>query len=80
MVIEFDVELAKLALAAGTGKIVTRDGRDVIIKYWNHGLIHYPLLGYINNKENDPHSWTEGGRYVTPGIDSSLDLFIKELV
>ena len=84
IVIEFDLELAKLVVAAGTGKIVTRNDKDVKLSnlftvdpgsysfYPIKGVIVYPL-------EEEEDMWTLEGKYTRGGNEDELDLFIKEL-
>ena len=48
MKISFDVETAKLALAAGTGKIITRNGYPVEITCWDDSHDTWPVVGKID--------------------------------
>lgn len=80
--LEFDIETAKLALAVGSGRIVTRSGQKVEIIEWNRvGYHFFPIMGKIFSKESWPtlSTWTYNGRYFDSGIESENDLFIEEL-
>lgn len=77
MIFEFDYELAKLAIAAGTGKVVTRKGESVELIRIDSNVKEYPVVGRIERfHEND--CWTEKGKYLSYR-DTDLDLFIEEL-
>lgn len=77
MKIPFDVETAKLALAAGTGRIVTRRGYPVEITCWDDSHDTWPVVGKINEAFCN-ESWTTKGRWgPDPEIDTDLDLFIE---
>ena len=82
--LEFDVETAQLALLAGTGRVVTREGYPVEITCWDNsktvgdfwpveGKIHFPLRD-ISSSE----SWTREGKYnCSSGVEHKYDLFIE---
>ena len=75
--ISFDVETAKLALAAGTGAIVTRRGYPVEITCWDDSHDIWPVIGVIVNPYSE-ESWTKEGRWGNdPEVDTELDLFIE---
>lgn len=75
----FDIELAKLAQATGSGKIVTRGEEEVIITKWNDSINPvYPLVGRVG-KRKVIRSWTTEGKYFSDRRTDFLDLFIKEL-
>ena len=77
MKISFDVETAKLALAAGTGRIVTRRGYPVEITCWDDSHDTWPVIGVIVNPYSE-ESWTKEGRWGNdPEVDTELDLFIE---
>lgn len=88
-VYEFDIETAKLVLAAKTGKIVTKDYHDVTItNLWEAESFNspYPIQGYISMKEADKREverhvcWTLKGEYCPSSASSSpWDLMIMEL-
>lgn len=77
MRIEFDYELAKLAVIAGTGRVITRDGEPVELIGIDSSYKEYPIIGKIEgDHEND--YWTENGKFLSYR-DTDLDLFIEEL-
>ena len=77
MRIKFDYELAKLAVIAGTGRVVTRDGEPVELIGTDSDDKEYPIVGRIEgDHEND--YWTENGKFLSYR-DTDLDLFIEEL-
>lgn len=78
MLTPFDIELAELALATGSGRIVTRNGRPVTITEYNkssvwaiHGIFtDIGTLGF----------WGKDGKCVPNSkSESPLDLFIEDL-
>ena len=77
MRIDFDYKLAKLAVIAGTGRVITRDGEPVELIRTDSGDKEYPIVGRIEGyHEND--YWTEDGKFLSYR-DTDLDLFIEEL-
>ena len=77
MRIKFDYELAKLAVIAGTGRVVTRDGEPVELIGTDSDDKEYPIVGRIEgDHEND--YWTENGKFLSYR-DTDFDLFIEEL-
>ena len=77
MRIEFDYELAKLAVSCKTGRVVTRDGEPVELIGTNSNDKEYPIVGRIEGfHEND--YWTEDGKFLSYR-DTDLDLFIEDL-
>lgn len=83
MILEFDLELAKLALAVGTGKIVTRNGCEVEIYDWNIGSCQqFPIRGKVFGDVTTWESWTTRGTYYDyrPLQEDDYDLFIEELI
>lgn len=77
MRIVFDYKLAKLAVIAGTGRVVTRDGEPVELIRIDSDDKEYPIVGRIGgDHEND--YWTENGKYLSYR-DTDFDLFIEEL-
>lgn len=77
MKIEFDYELAKLAVNCKTGRVVTRDGESVELIGTDSNDKEYPIVGRIEGyHEND--CWTENGKFLSYR-DTDLDLFIEEL-
>lgn len=82
MMLDFDIEIATIAVNCGTGRIVTREGREVIITCWNsRNLYHYPIKGYIPSISKCPVYWTNKGKYTIASAsgDNKYDLFIEEL-
>ena len=82
MILDFDIELAKLAVKAGTGEIITRDGRNVLIVSWTNNYSEiYPISGVIigANSVQEITSWSSGGQKCI-GWESGEDLFIKPIV
>lgn len=84
IVIEFDLDLAKLAVAAGTGKIVTRNGKDVklsnLFTVDSSSYSFYPIKGVIvYTLEEEEEMWTLEGKYTRGKDKDKLDLVIKEL-
>ena len=82
MVIDFELELAKLAIKAGTGRIVTAGGEDVEITDWGdnpcpNGDKTFPVRGkIIGSLIFDDDVWTREGKFLS-GRSSDLDLAIK---
>lgn len=77
MKIPFDVEIAKLAVKAGTGTIITRKGYPVEITCWDDSHDTWPVVGVIVNPYSE-ESWTTEGRWGhDPKIDTDFDLFIE---
>lgn len=86
LVVKFDYELAKLAIAVGTGRVVTRLGQEVRIIKWDDSDPIYPIQGNIIglNGEDSLYpppitTWTINGKYYGDYRESKLDLFIEEL-
>lgn len=81
-VLPFDIELAKLAIAVGTGKIITRDYHDAVItNLWKAESFDspYPIQGdVIIDNASYSMCWTlEGKRYATN--TDRWDLMIIEM-
>ena len=82
MILDFDPELARLAVIADTGKVVTREGYPVEITCWDteritdawpvRGKIHFPL-----DDLSSVESWTRKGRYSYREGGHKYDLFIE---
>jgi hypothetical protein len=86
MLVEFDIETAKLAMAVGSGRVVTRLGQDVCIIKWDDSDPDYPIQGKIIGLNGDDSlfpppitTWTINGKYYGDYRESKLDLFIEEL-
>lgn len=81
MRIEFDIESAKLAVMIGSGKIVTRSGKEVEIVDWNTGHFPYSIVGdIVYSTYSELASWTASGRYLGKDKDCEYDLFIEEWI
>lgn len=86
MLVEFDIETAKLAVAVGSGRVVTRLGQNVCIIKWDDSDSDYPIQGKIIGLNGDDSlfpppitTWTINGKYYGDYRESKLDLFIEEL-
>lgn len=86
MLVEFDIETAKLAVAVGSGRVVTKLGQDVCIIKWDDSDPDYPIQGKIIGLNGDDSlfpppitTWTINGKYYGDYRESKLDLFIEEL-
>lgn len=77
MRIEFDYKLAKLAVIAGTGRVITRDGEPVELIRIDSSEKEYPIVGRIGGDHGNDY-WTEDGKYLSYR-DTDFDLFIEEL-
>jgi hypothetical protein len=85
--LEFDYELAQLAVATGSGRIITRTRMSVKINRWNRSKSKYNdntflMHGEIITPREGPNmtgSWTKKGKFYNNGSDSDFDLFIEEL-
>ena len=81
MLINFDIESAKLAVMVGSGKIVTRSGKEVEIVDWNTGHFPYSIVGdIVYSTYSELASWTTGGKYLGKDKDCEYDLFIEEWI
>lgn len=77
--LEFDIETAKLALAVGSGRIVTRSGHEVEITNWDNNAKYYSVEGIVMDLYTSTlTTWTKKGIHRIDGI-SNFDLFIEEL-
>ena len=77
----FDIESAKLAVMVGSGKIVTRSGKEVEIVNWNTGGFPYSIVGdIVYPTYSELASWTASGRYLGEDKDCEYDLFIEEWI
>ena len=74
MLMEFDIESARLAILCETGRVVTRSGKLInIIKVYPSEI--YPLAGNIDGQLGLLY-WTVEGKYFADGRKSEYDLFI----
>ena len=81
MLINFDIESAKLAVMVGSGKIVTRSGKEVEIVDWDTGRFPYSIVGnIIYSTYSELAAWTVSGRYLGKDKDCEYDLFIEEWI
>jgi hypothetical protein len=81
MYLDFDLEYAKLGLACGACKLITRSGRPAQINDWNYTREGYPLSGWIQKESGLvlPVTWTETGKFWKYTERHPLDLFIEIL-
>lgn len=78
MLVEFDYELAKLAINCKTGRVVTRNGKSVELVGTGPDDKDYPIVGRVEGFQGND-CWTENGKFLL-GKDTVLDLFIEELI
>lgn len=76
--IEFDIDTARLALLAGTGKIVTRQDVEVEITSLEGPDPNFPVEGKFSDTEILIR-WSPEGKLDASSPMSSYDLFIAEL-
>ena len=77
VIIPFDIETAQLVTASETGKVITREGKEVTITNWNSNVPQYPILGKINFIGSPmTRSWTIDGKLIY-GMRSTMDLGIE---
>lgn len=63
MRLPFNIEDAKMAIMAGTGRVITADGQPVKILKWDdldRKNLAYPVYGQVGNTNMRLH-WTENG-------------------
>lgn len=79
----FDAETGQLAVMAGTGRIVTREGLRVKIRVWDDRTRTFPVAGSIfdefGNEQKD-QCWTIEGKWLSRQADHGNDLFIEEIL
>lgn len=86
MIIPFDVDTAKLTLEAGTGVLVTRDGRIVKeILSWEDPIDpEFPIRGKCFSSspdlENIEYTWSNTGLWSLAAGYSNLDLLILPII
>lgn len=76
----FDIETARFAVIAGTGRVVTREGFLVEVTRWeNERDSPWPIRGIIYFPEdlNATESWTGRGKYSYMKENHKYDLFIE---
>lgn len=77
--IEFDIELAKLAIMAGSGRIVTRCGLKIeVTKFGEDSTDNYPVKGMFA-MTGDSAEWSSSGKIHASMPIRDYDLFIEEL-
>ena len=78
MMLDFDIEIATLAINYGTGRVVTRDGRPVTITGYNESM-KFAVEGVFADI-GTLGFWSKDGKCNPDSeSESSLDLFIEEL-
>lgn len=86
MIIPFDIDTAKLALEAGTGVLVTRDGKVVKeILSWEDPIDpEFPIRGKCFSSspdlENIEYTWSNTGRWSIGAGYSNLDFLILPII
>ena len=77
----FDIETARFAVIAGTGRIVTREGFLVEVTKWeNERDSSWPIIGKIHFPLDDlssVESWTGKAKYSYMKENHICDLFIE---
>lgn len=76
--VPFNVETAKKIQSGEIeGKIVTRDGRDVHVIYWDKKGV-CPIVALIFDSDNEVAlSFLHSGRYLSENEDHNFDLFLE---
>ena len=65
----FDIETAKLAMIAGTGQLVTREGRGVILTNLEGEDPDFPIEGEILARGSEIlYKWTREGKISPKGL------------
>lgn len=80
MIIDFDREIAKEALELKTGRIITREGDQVLILDWGFDdRSGFPITGDLrlpNGNTLNYQTWSSEGKFLIEG-DSKFDLIIE---
>lgn len=79
MILDFDIEIATLAINCGTGRVVTRNGRPVTITSYNESFV-YAVEGVFTDSGTLGFWGKDGKCNPDSESESGLDLFIEELV
>ena len=79
MILDFDIEIATLAINYGTGRVVTRNGRPVTITSYNESFV-YAVEGVFTDSGTLGFWGKDGKCNPDSESESGLDLFIEELV
>lgn len=77
MIFDFDREYAKEAQETGLGRVITRNGREVVVTGWDcnvEGRTNYNIWGYFRDSEVGFY-WTKEGRM--PLQDKSFSPVLK---
>lgn len=79
MILDFDIEIAIIAINYGTGRVVTRNGRPVSITGYNESM-KFAVEGVFTDS-GTLGFWSRDGKCNPDSeSESGLDLFIEELV
>lgn len=79
MYLDFDIEIATIAINYGTGRVVTRNGRPVTITGYNDSM-KFAVEGVFADI-GTLGFWSKDGKCNPDSeSESDLDLFIEELV
>lgn len=76
----FDIETARFAVIAGTGRVVTREGFLVEVTRWDERDSPWPIMGIIYfplENLSSAESWTRKGKYSYLKENHKYDLFIE---
>lgn len=80
MIIDFDREIAKEAIELGEGRIITKEGDQVLILNWGFDdRSGFPVTGDLrlpNGNTLSYQTWTSEGKFLFEG-DSDFDLIIE---
>ena len=82
MIFDFDPELARLAVIAGTGRVVTRGGDPVEITQWDDGSDIWPIRGNVHAEKKwsipEGQCWNKNGGWgYSSGVITDRDLVIE---
>lgn len=82
MILDFDPELARLAVIAGTGRVVTRSGDPVEITRWDDGSDVWPIRGNVHAEKRwsipEGQCWNKNGGWgYSPEVITDRDLVIE---
>lgn len=82
MILDFDPELARLAVIAGTGRVITRGGDPVEITQWDDGSDVWPIRGNVHAEKRwsipEGQCWNKNGGWgYSSGVITDRDLVIE---
>ena len=82
MILDFDPELARLAVIAGTGRVVTRGGDPVEITQWDDGSDIWPIRENVHAEKrwsiSEGQCWNKNGGWgYSSGVITDRDLVIE---